>query len=200
MSEGRRFAAIVLAAGASTRLGSPKQLVVHEGEPLVRRAVRTASEAGLAPVIIVVGSGAEAIEALLRDEPDVDVIRNADWASGMASSLRAGITRVRALDVDGFVVMLADQPLVDAAAIRRLVTAWPGTHGLVASRYGDALGAPALFATRYADDLSSLAGDAGAGGWLRRRAAEVTAVPLGEAALDIDVPADIERLRARTTT
>jgi CTP:molybdopterin cytidylyltransferase MocA len=93
-------------------------------------------------------------------------------------------------------VTLADQPLVDADALRRLIAAFSRERRIVASGYSDTIGVPALFGWEHAPGLAGLTGDVGAGGWLRRRRAEVTCVALGAAALDVDRPADVARLSA----
>ncbi len=197
-----RVAAVVLAAGGSSRLGHAKQLVEHDGESLVARAARAALGTGASPVIVVVGAGATLVRAALRDVP-VTVVTNDRWQDGLASSLAAGVRAALGSDVDGVLVTLADQPLVDSAALLRLVTAWPA-GGIAASHYGatstdSAVGAPALFARAHAESLVALTGDAGAGRWLRARAAtvgDVVAVPMDAAVLDVDTPADVARLRS----
>ena len=188
-------AAVVLAAGASTRLGAPKQLVECAGEPLVRRAARAALDAGADPVIVVLGAHADVVRPAL-DSLMVDVVLNEAWPTGLASSLAAGHRAAMDARADAVLVTLADQPLVDAAALRRMLAAFPGPHRVVASSYGDALGVPAVFGHEHVAELSALAGDAGAGAWLRHRAGAVTRVALDGAALDVDTPADVARLRA----
>jgi molybdenum cofactor cytidylyltransferase len=95
---------------------------------------------------------------------------------------------------DGVLVTLADQPLVDAAALKRLIAAFDGERRIVASAYDDTVGVPAVFAREHIEDLMRLTGDAGAGSWLRSRPNEVTRVPLGVASLDIDTSSDAARL------
>ena len=199
MSAAARVGAVVLAAGASTRLGYPKQLVAHEGAPLVRRAALAAHEAGARPVVVVLGANAATIAPALDALPDVQPIVHDGWADGLASSLGAGL---RALDgasgdepCDGVLVTLADQPLVDADALRRLLDAFARGARVVAARYDDVLGAPAVFGREHLAALCALEGDHGAGRWLRTHRALVTAVPLDAAALDVDTPADVARLR-----
>ncbi|AHG89695.1 MobA-like NTP transferase domain protein [Gemmatirosa kalamazoonensis] len=189
----KRVAAVVLAAGASTRLGRPKQLVLHDGEPLVRRAARAALDAGAEPAVVVLGAHADLVRRALDGLP-VSAVMNDAWETGMASSLRVGARAALDAGADAVLVTLVDQPLVDAAALRRLVAAFPGPYGVVASTYGDALGVPALFAREHAEALLHLTGDAGAGGWLRARGAAVTRVAMDEAALDVDTEGDLARL------
>jgi CTP:molybdopterin cytidylyltransferase MocA len=199
VSAAARVGAVVLAAGASTRLGYPKQLVAHEGEPLVRRAALAARDAGARPVLVVLGAGAATIAPALDALPGVQPIVHADWADGLASSLGAGL---RALEeacrdepCDGVLVTLGDQPLVDADALRRLLDAFAAGARVVAARYADALGAPAVFGREHLPALCTLEGDHGAGRWLRAHRALTTEVPMETAALDVDTPADVVRLR-----
>lgn len=191
-----RVAAVVLAAGGSTRLGHPKQLVPVRGEPLVRRAARAALGAGAEPVVVVLGAHADLVRPALHALP-VRTVTNDRWATGLASSLAAGLRAALAGDAcDGVLVTLVDQPLVDAGALRRLLARFDATHRLVASAYEHTVGVPAVFGREHLDALLQLTGDAGAGGWLRRRIGEVTPVPLGVAALDVDTPAEVARLDA----
>lgn len=191
---------MVLAAGGSSRFGSPKQLVVHEGMPLVRRAALTASEAGADPVVVVLGAYAELVRDALSELHSVQMVLNLKWETGLASSLAAGIRRLfEEATCDAALVTLADQPLVDAALLKRLLAAFGDEHRIVASEYSDGtLGVPAVFAREYGDDLMRLTGDSGAGQWLRSRSSDVTRVRLGDAALDIDTDFDMSRLNPAT--
>jgi molybdenum cofactor cytidylyltransferase len=190
-----RIGAVVLAAGASTRLGYPKQLVVHQGEPLVRRAAAAAVHAGADPVVVVLGARAGQIAPALLGLASVTTVVHQEWQAGLASSLAIGLRALGARAAcDAALVTLADQPLVDAAALGRLLGAFSAERRIVASSYGDTVGVPAVFAWEYVDELAHLAGDVGAGAWLRHRRSEVTCVPFDGAALDIDTPSDVARL------
>ena len=190
-----RIGAIVLAAGASRRLGFPKQLVVHEGQPLVRRTAIAALDAGADPVVVVLGAHAPAVAATLSDVRRVLMVFNAEWENGLSSSLSAGLAEVFAHpSCDAALVTLADQPLVDAMALRRLMNAFDANHRLVASAYDDTFGVPAVFGREYHADLLQIGGDAGAGSWLRSRQDDVTRIPLQSAALDIDSSSDLARI------
>lgn len=176
-------------------MGRPKQLIEHDGEPLVLRAARSALAAGADPVIVVVGAHAGAVLAALSSLPAVRTVVNAEWRSGLASSLAAGLRAAAEDDAcDGILVTLADQPLVDAAALRALVAAFHSGARIVASGYDGVPGVPALFGREHAPALMGLTGDAGAGPWLRNRRGDVTMVPLGHAGLDVDTPRDLARL------
>lgn len=186
----------MLAAGGSSRLGHPKQLVRHHGEPLVRRAAAAALAVGARPVVVVLGAGAAVIAPVLHGLAGVEVTLNPDWQRGVASSLAAGVRAVRAAGgCDGLLVLLADQPLVAAAALRPLIAAFAGGRRVVAAAYADVVGAPAVIGAERLDELLALEGDRGAGSWLRALGDAVAAVPLPVAAVDVDTPADLARLR-----
>ena len=192
-----RIAAIVLAAGASTRLGEPKQLIEHGGVPLVRRAAIAALDAGARPVIVVLGAEAERIAPALDGLEGVTLVINAKWSDGLASSLGSGLDAFAAdPGIDGVLITLADQPRVDTNVLRTIVGAYGPAHRIVASAYSNILGVPALIGKEYFSDLMQLTGHRGAGQWLTDRSGGVTAIPLSAPMLDIDTREDLRRLRA----
>ncbi|MGZ8411609.1 MAG: nucleotidyltransferase family protein [Gemmatirosa sp.] len=192
-----RIGAVVLAAGASTRLGSPKQLLVHEGEPLVRRAARAAIAAGAAPVLVVVGADSARVRAALGELAGVVVVEHARWADGLASSLAAGLRALLDSDqVDAVLVTLADQPHVGAPELASLIARCSSTQPIVVAEYAGIVGVPIVVARSHVDALLMLTGDRGAGAWLRAQGDRVTRVPLPAAAVDVDTPADAARLAA----
>jgi molybdenum cofactor cytidylyltransferase len=147
-------------------------------------------------VVVVLGANATTITPALIGLTSVAIVVNPDWESGLASSLAVGLSAFLADDsCDAVLVTLADQPLVDGAALRRLIAAFDDEHRIVASAYDDTIGVPAVFAREHLYDLTRLTGDRGAGSWLRARQKEVTRVPLFSAAFDIDRPSDVARLR-----
>jgi len=168
---------------------------MYEGEPLVRRIAAAAIEAGAEPVVVVLGANWEMIAPALLGIASVTIALNLEWSKGLATSLATGLSTVTAISpCDGVLVTLADQPLVDAAALRRLIAAFDSERRIVASAYDDTVGVPALFGHEHLDALMHLTGDAGAGSWLRSRPDEVTRISLGVAVLDIDTRSDAERL------
>jgi len=190
-----RLGAVVLAAGASTRMGSPKQLIVYKGEPLVRRAALNAADADADPVIVVLGANASVIApSLFGLTPPISTVLNPNWETGLASSLTTGLRVLEdTTQYDAVLVTLADMPLVDIAALKRLVAAFDDQHRIVASAYNGVIGVPAVFAREYVADLMQLEGDSGAGQWLRGRQSEVMSIPLDAGAVDIDTPEDKTR-------
>jgi molybdenum cofactor cytidylyltransferase len=172
-------------------LGFPKQLIVQDGQPLVRRIAAAAAEAGADPVVVVLGANAEMIAPALAGLRSVRTVVNGAWSKGLASSLSTGLSAVMEDPAcDAVLVTLADQPNVDATALRRLIAAFGADHRIVASAYNNTIGVPAIFGCEHVDDLMHLTGDVGAGAWLRSRQSEVTSVPLDVAAMDIDTPSD----------
>lgn len=190
----------MLAAGGSTRIGKTKQLIEYEGKPLVRRAAEAALAAGVRAVVVVLGARAEDIRPALADLAGVSVALNPDWESGMASSLRAGVAEVvRDPALNGVMIVLADQPLIDGDALRRLADTFRAGARIVASGYDGVPGVPALFGREHAPALMGLTGDVGAGPWLRSRLPDVAIVPLEGTGLDLDTPEDLTRLAGPTS-
>lgn len=190
-----RIAAVVLAAGGSARMGRPKQLIYHDGEPLIARAARSAIDAGAEPVIVVLGANAAEIQPVIPRLAGIRTIVNPEWETGLASSLAAGLRAAVGDEAcDGVLVTLADQPLVTGEMLRTLIRAFHAGARIVASGYEGVPGVPALFGREHVSELMELTGDTGAGPWLRSRSPEVTIVPLEGAALDLDTPADAARL------
>lgn len=200
MSEPRaafRFGAVILAAGASTRMGTPKQLLELDGRPLVLHAVEAALASRAWPVVVVLGAHAEKIRPVLARSP-VLLADSPAWAEGMAASIRAGVTTLRQFSraLDGALVALCDQPAFSADVIAQLV-ATRGTTGrsIVAAHYQGRNGAPALFLREHFETLAHLTGEAGARTLLNGDPARVASVELPALALDLDTPADFAALR-----
>jgi CTP:molybdopterin cytidylyltransferase MocA len=185
-------AGLLLAAGEGRRFGRPKALVEFEGERLVDRGVRTLREAGCGPVVVVMGAAAiEVIGAV--------VVPNPGWRSGMGSSLRTGLGALPP-GCPGVVIALVDQPLVTAAAVRRLTEAYEGGASVAVATYGGRPRNPVLIAAEHFAAVSeSATGGAGARTFLRAHPELVTSVPCDDIAApdDIDTPEDLAAIRAR---
>lgn len=187
--------AIVLAAGASTRFGSPKQLVRIAGRPLLHTTVTRASEIVGSALIVVLGAGAAELGALLKHSPGSIVI-NQEWREGLASSIRAGVARLP-LTCSGAMLLLADQPAVSADDLRRLAGTWrKQPQYIAAALYAGAPGVPAIFPRSLFQELAQLRGDQGARALLRRNLDRLVRVPMPGAALDIDTPEDLLAVEA----
>ena len=187
----RHVAAIILAAGRSTRMGGPNKLLAElGGKPLVRIVTEQALASKAQGVIVVTGHQAEQVENALQGL-NVSFVRNPDFAEGLASSVRAGIAAVPA-DADGVVICLGDMPLIDAHLIDRLIgTFAPDGGSLIAVPVNDGRrGNPVLWSRRFFDELMTLDGDIGARHLIAKHGEAVAEVPVeGHGAfLDIDTP------------
>jgi molybdenum cofactor cytidylyltransferase len=196
---------VILAAGASTRMGTPKQLLEIEGRPLLVRAVEAALASPAWPVVVVLGAHAEKIRPALARLP-VLTTENPAWAEGMASSIRAGVTTLQQFSrrLDAALIALCDQPAFSAGTVAQLVAAQRATgRSIVAARYAGRHGAPALFLREYFDTLAHLTGEEGARALLNDDPNRVAAVDLPALAIDLDTPADLAAIntpdRPKTT-
>ncbi len=193
-----RFGAVILAAGASTRMGEPKQLLELDGRPLLVRAVEAALASPAWPVVVVLGAQAERIRPVLAKLP-VLVAENPEWSEGMAASIRAGVRTLTQFSrgLDGALVALCDQPAFGPGTIAALAAAQRATgRSIVAARYAGRRGAPALFGRTHFATLTNLTGEAGARALLNGPEGEVAAVDLPELSLDLDTPAEVAAWRA----
>jgi molybdenum cofactor cytidylyltransferase len=197
--ESGRFAAVILAAGRSTRMGGPNKLLATvTGRPLARIAAEAALASKARPVVVVTGHQSETIADALRDLP-LQFAHNPDVADGLSTSLRVGLAALPD-DIDGAVVMLADMPQVDQALIDRLMSAYDAEKGaLIAVPVIDGKrGNPVLWSRRFFPELMALTGDIGARHLIGKYAEAVVDVPVtGAGALvDIDTPAALEAVKA----
>lgn len=194
--DSRGIGAVVLAAGSSLRLGQPKQLLAWRGEPLVRRAARGAVEAGLWPVVVVVGAHADEVRLALAGLP-VATVTNRDHGTGLASSLRRGLARLDecAPGLAGAVILGCDQPLVPPAHLSALAATLAVGRDAAASTYGGTRGLPASFAAALFPALRALEGDAGPCAVLGEDPERFGALPLPHGEIDVDTPEDWARAR-----
>jgi molybdenum cofactor cytidylyltransferase len=150
----RNVALILLAAGGSRRLGEPKQLLPFKGRSLLRHAAETALRTSCRPVVVVLGTEAQRMKSELSDL-EVEIVENREWQEGVASSIRAGLRAVG--DVDGYVMMLCDQPFITPEFIDALARC----ERLASAEYGGSIGVPAFFPREYFPELNALQGDQG---------------------------------------
>ncbi|CAN5510026.1 hypothetical protein BH11BAC5_BH11BAC5_00250 [soil metagenome] len=183
---------IVLAAGASTRLGKPKQLLPYKGKTLLQHSLDTAVNAMIGPVIVVAGCDAGLITQQVKDRPVVIAI-NDKWQSGLASSIVCGLEILVSSypETDGVIVMMSDQPFVTIALLHDLVSMQQQTaKPMVAGSYNSTIGVPALFYKTIFPQLLQLSGDAGARKILQQQSVDVATVSFAKGNIDIDTPAD----------
>jgi molybdenum cofactor cytidylyltransferase len=197
--KGRAIAAVVLAAGRSSRMGGPNKLLAEiGGRPLIRHVVDAALASRARPVVVVTGHQRDKVEAALAGLP-VKFVHNPHFADGLGTSLKSGIAALPA-DADGAIVCLGDMPQVDAALIDRLIGAFDPDHGalVVVPTIDGKRGNPVVWSRRFFPDLMTVEGDVGARYLIGRYTEAVAEVPLtGTAALtDVDTPEALEAVRA----
>lgn len=190
-------AGVLLAAGEGSRFGRPKALVELDGQTLAERGVTLLRAGGTDPVLIVTG----AAQVELRPEHQARTVYNGEWRTGMGSSLRAALRALAELEagpeIGAVVVALADQPLVGAEAVGRLIAAYRAGAGVAVAAYGGKPRNPVLLAREHWPEVIATAtGDQGARAFLRARPELVTLVECGDTGRpdDIDTPADLEHI------
>jgi molybdenum cofactor cytidylyltransferase len=187
---------LILAAGASTRLGQPKQLVKLGGRPVLHRVVSNAVSLAGHAVTVVIGAHAREMTHLLGHSP-ASVIVNRSWEEGMGSSLRFGIAALPPA-CEAVLVLLGDQVGVTLDDLKRLASAWQGEESmLAASAYDGHMGVPAIFPRICFSELAELRGDQGARKILERNSYRLVRVLMPNAALDLDTPEDLVALTER---
>jgi molybdenum cofactor cytidylyltransferase len=186
-----KVAGLLLAAGNSSRLGRPKQLVEFEGKKLIRRAAEALVDAGCSPAIVVLGAELESSTKALGSL-SVEIVINNDWSQGMGSSIACGIS---ALDTnpDAVLLSLCDQPYVTAEHLRSFIAAYTLTRAnVIAAQYNGVAGVPALFSSKHFPALSQLKGEKGAREIIRNSPDAIT-IPLPVAAIDVDTIDDLDQ-------
>jgi molybdenum cofactor cytidylyltransferase len=203
------IAAIILAAGGSTRFARPKQLVQFRGKSLLRRIVDAAAETNCSPVVVVIGSETEKTRGELAGTSAI-AVENKDWQRGIGVSIRAGVQgaidnatkegRLSAVSkpplLEAIVLLTCDQPFVDAQTIRELIALYEkAKKAIVASSYSDTLGVPALFDRSCFAELLALDDDSGAKLIILSKRERVAEFLFPEGMIDIDTAEDLELAR-----
>ena len=189
--------AIVLAAGTSSRLGQPKQLLVYEGQTLLARAIRLCQEAGVAPVLAILGANKEVTFSEAQNASAIPIM-NEVWQRGIASSIHAGLGMVKmtSINAPGVLILTCDQPRLTAAHLAKLLGAFLAQPdpAIVASAYSGTLGTPVVFPRSVFPQLRALQGDTGARAILKNPPCPVIEIPFPGGEIDIDTPADLDSL------
>lgn len=189
-------AAIILAAGGSSRLGRAKQLEQFGGRSLVRNAVAAAVDAGCRPIVVVTGSESGRIAADVTGS-EATIVENSNWREGVASSIRIGIDGLRenTRETGGVVLMTCDQPFVTGKVVSDLINQWRKSGKLIiASSYSGTLGVPALFDRACFDELLQLQGDIGAKPIILKDLERVAEVSFPEGVHDVDTKEESARI------
>ena len=191
---------VLLAAGASRRLGEAKQLLGYNNDSFLSHSINIALQSRASPVVVVYGANAGAIGPHLK-ETSAHVVFNPCWEEGMASSIRAGLSAMLQLSpsATGVIFMVCDQPYVTTSLLNTLIKTNNGETGkIVACHYANTYGAPALFGEKYFAELLGLNGEQGAKKVIKRHAAKVTAISFPMGHIDIDTREDYEMLNLLT--
>ena len=188
---------IILAAGASTRLGKPKQLLQYRGKTLLAHAINEAVNSNADAVVVVLGKDANLFKKEI-DERKIRVAINSSWEEGMASSLRLGMDTLLKDKpyIDAVIFMVCDQPHISSSVLNELIiTQQKTTKQIVTSNYGDSMGPPALLHKKYFEELMKLSGDAGARKIIQKNMNDVATILFPEGNIDIDTEEDYENLK-----
>jgi molybdenum cofactor cytidylyltransferase len=191
-----KTAIILLAAGSSSRLGSPKQLIEFQGKKLIHKAIEEAQKSKSDSLVVVLGWNPELIKSGF-DSEKIPFVTNENWEEGMASSMQAGLRfLIEKEHPDQVILMLVDQPFVSVELLNSLILEKEKSgKGIVACSYSDTLGVPAIFDRAYFEEMLSLQGSEGAKKVIMKNRAEVFAVDFHLGAVDLDTEEDLERLK-----
>ena len=193
----RTVGLIILAAGASTRMGTPKQLLTYRGCTLIRHMAEVAIASVCQPIAIVLGANGERIKPEISQLP-LQIVENQQWQEGMSSSIQVGLEALLAVNqhLDAVAIALCDQPFVSPQTLNQLVEAYHLTgKPIIASEYAGTFGVPALFSRTLFSELMNLKNTEGAKQLIKRHIHEVFSIPFPDGAIDIDTPKDYEQLK-----
>ena len=190
-----QFGIIILAAGASSRLGTPKQLLKFQGKTLLRRAVDAAIETNF-KTVVVLGANFEAIKAEIEDL-EIEICFNENWQDGMSSSLKTGLHKLLEIapNLSAVIVSLCDQPFVNSKVFTDLAETYKKTNApIVACEYGQTVGVPALFSSSVFDELLNLSSENGAKTIIKKHLSQTKKISVPQAEIDIDTHEDYQKI------
>ena len=185
---------VILAAGGSQRLGTPKQLLLYQGSSFLRRTAEIAVASFAQPIVVVLGAYAEQLRPEV-EHLSVHIVENPQWAEGMGTSVQVGIQALTSFceQLEAVVLVLCDQPFLSVQHINALIAAYREIQQpIIASEYGQVLGVPALFSRELFPELAALKGNQGAKQVIVKHSSAVFSVPFPDGAIDIDTPQDYE--------
>jgi molybdenum cofactor cytidylyltransferase len=191
-----KVGAIILAAGNSSRLGRPKQLVPYRGQTLLTHTTTETGNAGVDPAVVVTGAFHTAVSESLRGHPP-DILFNPAWETGMASGIVAGLSHLlsRQPAMSAVIISVCDQPFISSKLLLQLITTHQASgKGIVACAYAGSMGTPVLFGQPYFQQLLKLTGSKGANRLLRQHPADLATVDFPDGHIDIDTADDLSKL------
>ena len=194
-SDTARYGVVILAAGASTRMGAPKQLLDYHGKPLLRHAVDVALASRCQQVLVVLGANADQLQPALAGST-VTVVDNPEWEGGMGTSIRAGVAVAEREGLDGVILALADQPLVTSEILNSLIaTHRESGQPIIASQYAGTVGVPVFFNRAYFPHLLALQPAQGCKSVILKHSTDAIRLDCPEAEVDVDTPQDYQRVQ-----
>jgi len=189
-----KIALLILAAGQASRMGEPKQLLQIDGQSLIRRIAEQCLSTSHRPVVAVLGAHFEAIQKEVENL-SVEIVRNEEWAQGIGSSIAKGVTFIEENypQIEALLILLCDQPLVDAEVLHRLVGVYEVMpEPIVTCLYAGEYGVPTLFDRSYFPKLKELSADHGAKKIMNQNSQDVFSIKFPQGKLDLDTPADYQ--------
>lgn len=191
----KNLAVIILAAGNSSRLGKPKQLLNYQNSTLIKKVVEEASKIQDAEIIVVTGAEKTSLEEELKDL-EINLTHNEKWETGMSSSLKAGLEKALRINpqLEAALFLVSDQPFVDADLLEKLIKNFDNNKEISASFYSETFGVPVIFGRQYFPELSGLSGKEGAKTLLKKHRGKISEVPFPKGEIDIDTPEDYDKL------
>jgi molybdenum cofactor cytidylyltransferase len=192
-----RVGIILLAAGGSSRLGQPKQLLPYKGQTLLQNTLSVALTSNAQSVMVVLGASADILKKEITNSK-IHVVVNDDWQEGMASSIRTGIKAITEISpsIEGIILLVCDQPFINSALLNNLITAHQKTgKEIVACTYGNTFGPPVFFHQSLFPELLQLEGDTGARSIVQKHLDNMEAIPFPEGIFDIDTEGDYEKIK-----
>jgi molybdenum cofactor cytidylyltransferase len=197
LSSLNKIGIVILAAGPSSRLGEPKQLLKYGNQNLLQNTINAAVNSKADPVIVVLGANSSEVSKEI-DRSNIHVIINTEWEEGMASSVRNGLNELLFISpsTEGVIFMVCDQPHVSSELINDLVKEQTQTgKPIITCNYGEAIGPPALFHRSLFNELMELKGDVGARKIIQKHSDDVVTILFTEGKIDIDTKEDYDALR-----
>lgn len=196
MSNSSKIGILILAAGASKRLGQPKQLVAFQDKNLLQHTIDSTGDLDLCTKVLIVGANAKEVLKQVNIH-NYHTCLNEEWEEGMGSSLSAGLKESLTLeaDLEAIMVLVVDQPFINGELLQSLVESYNSSKCIVASKYGEVTGVPAVFDKKYFGELLNLSGDQGAKRILKKHQVVLETVRFDQGNFDIDTPEDLDQLK-----